>query len=93
MADIQPPNLGKPTERDFRISREKFEEFLLKIGYKEREDERWERPRKGSSKAETLGITNEQEVLDIGKLFQDKKKLRAFIKYHWSELPPPSPPA
>jgi len=88
MPDIQlPPE--KPTERYYRMSRENFEEFLKKIGYKEREDKRWERSRKGTSKAERLGVTDEQEVLDIDKLFRNKKKLQAFVRYHWSELPPP----
>ena len=85
MADLPPE---KPSERYFRLSRENFEEFLKKIGYKEREDKKWERSRKGTSKAEKLGVTDEQQVLDIDKLFKDKEKLRSFIKYHWSELPP-----
>jgi hypothetical protein len=86
MADIQPP--VKPTERYFRLSRENFEEFLKKIGYTEREDKKWERSRKGTSKGEKLGVTDEQEVLDIDVLFRDKRKLRSFITYHWGELPP-----
>ena len=87
MADIQPPI--KPSERYYRMSRENFEEFLKKIGYKEREDKKWERSRKGTSKGEQVGVTDEQQVLDIDKLFRDKEKLRNFIKYHWNELPPP----
>ncbi len=87
MADIQPPE--KPSERYYRMSRENFEEFLKKIGYIEREDKRWERSRKGGSKGETLGVTDEQQVLDIDKLFKDKKKLNNFIRRHWPELPPP----
>lgn len=88
MAGIQPP--VKPTERYFRLSRENLEEFLKKIGYREREDKRWERSRKGTSRGEKLGVTDEQEVLDIEKLFLSKRKLRDFIKYHWGELPPPT---
>jgi hypothetical protein len=30
----------KPSERYFRMSHEKFEEFLKKIGYKERENKK-----------------------------------------------------
>jgi hypothetical protein len=85
--DIQPP--VKPSERYYRMSRENFEEFLKKIGYKEREDKKWERSRKGGSKGEQLGVTDEQQVLDIDKLFRDKKKLNNFIRRHWPELPPP----
>ena len=87
MADIQPPE--KPSERYYRMSRENFEEFLKKIGYKEREDKKWERSRKGGSKGESAGVTDEQQVLDIDKLFRDKKKLNSFIRRHWPELPPP----
>ena len=91
MPDIQPPERPpeKPTERYFRLSRENFEEFLKKIGYRERTDRRWEHLRKGGSKAEPLGVTDEQVVLDIDKLLRNRKKLRMFIRYHWSDLPPP----
>jgi hypothetical protein len=91
MSDFQTPELlpEKPTERYYRLSRENFEEFLKKIGYHEREDRRWELSRKGKSKAETLGVTDEQVVLDIDKLLRNRKKLRMFIRYHWSDLPLP----
>jgi hypothetical protein len=87
MADLPPE---KPSERYFRLSRENYEEFLKKIGYREREDKRWGRSRKGTSRGETLGVTDEQQVLDIDKLFKDKRRLRRFITYHWCELFPPS---
>jgi hypothetical protein len=85
--DIRPP--VKPSERYYRLSRENFEEFLKKLGYKEREDKKWERSRKGASKGEKLGVTDEQQVLDIDELFKNKKKLNNFIRRHWPELPPP----
>ncbi len=90
MADIQPP-VKPPSERYFRMSRENFEEFLKKIGYKEREDKKWERSRKGTSKGESVGVVDEQQILDIDELFKNKKKLRSFISRHWAELPPPPP--
>lgn len=91
MPDIQPPEQPpeKLTERYYRMSRENFEEFLKKIGYHERKDRRWERSRKGVSRTETLGVTDEQVVLDIDKLLRNRKKLRMFIRYHWSDLSPP----
>lgn len=90
MPEIQPPEQPpvKPTERFYRLSRENFEEFLKKTGYHERKDKRWERSFKGGSKAETLGVMDEQVVLDIDKLLRNRKKLRMFIRYHWSELSP-----
>lgn len=88
MPDIQAPP-EKPTERYYRLSRENFEEFLKKIGYHERKDRRWGRSCNGGSKAERFGVTDEQEVLDIDKLLRNRKKLRMFIRYHWSDLPPP----
>jgi hypothetical protein len=91
MPDIQPPEQPpeKSTERYYRLSRENFEEFLKKVGFHERKDRRWERSLKGGSKAEILGVTDEQVVLDIDKLLRNRKKLRMFIRYHWCELPPP----
>jgi len=90
MPDFQPPDQPpeKLTERYYRMSRGNFEGFLKKIGYHERKDRRWERSRKGS-KVEIIGVTDEQVVLDIDKLLRNKKKLRMFVRYHWSELPPP----